>query len=308
MRPDDECKNKKGNAMNRPIEDSDYSDLKQQVEALRKRIGEMESKAARSRRVRNRALPVLIVTTGILLTFGALGAAECGTLNALFVSKSGNVGIRNSDPKATLDVAGTLNVSGESTLKGKVRVSGGNVGIGDVNPEFPLSFAQGLGDKISLFVYTGKDAAQKDINYHYGFGIQPKLLQIYTPQKDEDIAFGYGRSASFKTTMRITGSGDVGIGSTTPKARLDVRGEIRGKPWFSAEYEWKKDQGPVTMTRVDRSVCFLTMIAGGFNGLSELAQITENGDRWMLGGKASNSAVRVKARCIGAPDGEWVTP
>jgi hypothetical protein len=336
--------------MNRPIENSDYKDLEQQVEELRKRLGEMESKLASFRR--RRALPILLFVGVILLTFGVLGA-EGGPLQALFVSASGNVGIRESNPQFPLSFAPALgdkvslfpytatDKTGKVTnyhygfgiqnsllqiytpqaaediafgygtsasLNESMRIKGnGNLGIGTKSPLFPLSFAEAVGDKISLFPYTVTDNAGKVTNLLYGLGIQHNLLQIHTPTEGSDIAFGYGTSASFRQTMRIKGNGSVLIGSKDPKTQK-VTSEIRGKPWFSQEYEWKKDQAAVTMTRVDRSVCFLTMIAGGFNGISEFAQITEYGDHWMLGGKASNSAVRVKARCIGAPDDAWTTP
>lgn len=87
----------------------------------------------------------------------------------------------------------------------------GNVGIGNSTPGFPLNFALTLGDKISLFGNTGST---------YGFGVQSNLLQIHTSAVGEDVAFGYGSSASFTETMRIQGNGKVGIGITTPNAPL----------------------------------------------------------------------------------------
>lgn len=89
----------------------------------------------------------------------------------------------------------------------------GNVGIGTSTPGFPLTFASPLGDRISLFGNSGN---------HYGFGIQNNLLQIHASAVGDDIAFGYGSSNNFTETMRIRGNGNVGIGTTSPVAKLHV--------------------------------------------------------------------------------------
>ena len=97
-----------------------------------------------------------------------------------------------------------------SGLSGVARLSGGNTFSGSQvfnNPVsiagttgFPLSFANALGDKISLWTAGGDS---------YGFGVQGSLLQIHTAAFGGDIAFGYGSSAAMTETMRIASTGRV---------------------------------------------------------------------------------------------------
>jgi hypothetical protein len=91
---------------------------------------------------------------------------------------------------------------------------GGNVGIGETTPTVPLNFASTLGDKISLW--------GNGVN-HYGFGIQGSLMQLYTMDASNDIAFGYGNSAGFNENMRLTGSGDESLkGSLTVQNGMGI--------------------------------------------------------------------------------------
>ena len=94
----------------------------------------------------------------------------------------------------------------------------GNTGIGRTVPDFPLSFSDSLGTKISLY---GSSA------YNYGLGIQAFKLQIYTPDPNGDILFGFGSSSSLTETMRIKGNGNVGIGTNAPSSKLEVCGNTR---------------------------------------------------------------------------------
>jgi len=116
-----------------------------------------------------------------------------------------DVGIGTTSPAAKLHVAGSAVVSN-------------NVGIGSTTPGFPLTFTNTVGDKISLWGQSGD---------HFGFGIQTNLLQIHTNLANTDIAFGYGQSASLTENVRFKGTGNVGIGTSTPTAKLDVAGTAK---------------------------------------------------------------------------------
>ncbi|NIP25256.1 MAG: hypothetical protein GWN67_12890 [Phycisphaerae bacterium] len=94
-----------------------------------------------------------------------------------------------------------------------IRELSGNVGIGTTTPGFPLTFPDTHGDKISLYGQSGD---------HYGFGIQPGLLQIHAAGSNDDIAFGFGGSANFKERVRFEGNGEVGLGTSIPDRNLDI--------------------------------------------------------------------------------------
>src|SRR5882724_1674600 len=99
-----------------------------------------------------------------------------------------------------------------------------NVGIGTTTPGFPLSFSNTLGDKISIWGTSGN---------HYGIGIQSLTLQIHTDMSGSDIAFGYGTSSAFTENMRLKGTGNLGIGTSNPGAKLHI---VSGLSGYSGGY------------------------------------------------------------------------
>lgn len=88
----------------------------------------------------------------------------------------------------------------------------GNVGIGNIAPDAPLSFSNRVGSKIALY--------SSGVNAQYGFGVQGSLLQVYSDVANSDIAFGYGGSTAFTERVRIKGNGNMGIGTSNPARPL----------------------------------------------------------------------------------------
>ncbi|MCA1636352.1 MAG: hypothetical protein LC802_22350 [Acidobacteria bacterium] len=189
----------------------------------------------------------------VLLTGGANPAER------LKVGQTGNVGIGRTAASDKLEVQGNVRATGlsfidvsgtpyqdnilgittglEGTTKwllvggitdaGARRIAlmgdkihaSGRIGIGTTDPKYLLSFANTLGDKISLW---GSGEA------HYGFGIQSGLLQIHTDGAGSDVAFGFGSSAGFTETARVKGNGRVGIGTSAPLTQLHIRKDAAG--------------------------------------------------------------------------------
>ncbi len=90
-------------------------------------------------------------------------------------------------------------------------VTAQNVGIGTTTPRGPLSFPPLLGQKIIL--WDDGNAAGNN----YGIGVQSGSLQLHTYTVNDDVVFGYGKSAAFSERMRIINNGGDG---------LDLKGRI----------------------------------------------------------------------------------
>lgn len=167
-----------------------------------------------------------------------VGANGANTLTAL---DNGNVGIGNTAPSEKLHVTGNalvsgtgsftgalstgsnLSVTGTAAVTGTSTFTGASTFNGSVriaqSGTTPMSFGSWLGTKISLWDNLG------DSTTIYGFGIQSNTLQVFTPGAGNDIALGYGTSASMTDTMRVKGNGNVGIGTSSPAHKLSVSGD-----------------------------------------------------------------------------------
>jgi hypothetical protein len=194
-----------------------------------------------------------------------------GKTSALFIGDNGGVGIGTQALGTNrLTVDGTLNVLKNASFGGALMVPAGNVGLG-VNKR-PEELAYRL-----------------DVNG--------------SVNASENLSVG-----------NVLTANRIGIGKAPDQeAALDVAGQIRGKPWIATgpgpygQYEWRKDQKATRMTRVDRSVCFLTAVSAvGAGEQVWINQTTENGQTyWALGGGSGGWNVWARAICIGAPDNTW---
>lgn len=103
----------------------------------------------------------------------------------------------------------------------------GRVGISNSNPIAPLSFNNGLGQKITFWGTASNS---------YGIGLQSALLQVHTAGTNDDIAFGTGSSANLNENVRFKGNGKVGIGTKTPAAQYPyARVEIADDDGFNSD-------------------------------------------------------------------------
>jgi hypothetical protein len=163
----------------------------------------------------------------------------------------------------------------------RMRVKGnGNVGIGTNAPTAPLSFANAIGNKITLW----GDASGP----HYGLGIQGSLLQMYSSGSNADIAFGYGSSGALTENVRLFGNGNIHIGKYSTWGTAADNRKIN---FGDGDYTYIGEMGAD-----DR----LEMQAGSFNFKNGDVYIGTNnftsgaGYKLRVGGKIFSEEVRVQ--------------
>lgn len=103
---------------------------------------------------------------------------------------------------------------------------GGNVGIGTCTPNAKVSLGEFVGDSVFLYDAPGDK---------YGFGIRSTELRIFNGAChvcgciDEHTSFGKYDGTTFTEHMRLTNSGQLGIGTSTPQTSLQVNGSLSAK-------------------------------------------------------------------------------
>lgn len=160
----------------------------------------------------------------------ALGPGPPG--NVLLAPTAGNVGVGTNTPGAKLDVVGNIRSTGDLTVAGltvdtntlHVDATNDRVGIGTNVPGARLHVGGGailLDNNQALFF---KDTSGNQKRALQGDASNILRVGSGSPTGFDEIRFDVNTSGE---AMTIKGSGDVGIGTTTPGAKLDVNGSIR---------------------------------------------------------------------------------
>ena len=210
--------------------------------------------------------------TNVRSMFGQLSSTGGATFSGLTIT-TGNVGIGTTTPAGKLDVTGdvisqtSLNVAGSYYFQAKK--SRGTVAV-------PITVNNGdaLGGLMGLAydgtAYQGNGAIQFTVNGTVATGIVPT-----------DITFFTGASGVINASterMRITSTGNVGIGTATPVTKLTVVGNISatGRTFLSA-VEFRDGTFQTTAAAGGGASGGLYVPLSGTNGGSMFGQLSSTG-------------------------------
>ena len=146
---------------------------------------------------------------GFIRTKGA-GSLNLGTndSNDLTIANGGNVGIGTTSPNALLDVSSATGVNPSTPTEIAISTSTNSTWVdGDVWGKLAFRSADTSGGAAAGDIAASISASQAST---YGY--------------TTDLNFATRGSAGLSTKMRIDAEGNVGIGTTSPGAELEVRG------------------------------------------------------------------------------------
>ncbi len=145
-------------------------------------------------------------------------AFSMGSTEAMRITDTGNVGIGTTSPGALLEtVGGDVNITNGSNVGIYFDSSENNVGIGTTAPGANLqvksSVTSGNADIFSVANSAGE-------HFLFRYNEDSDYWNLRMSGVARPIAFSMGSTEA----MRITDTGNVGIGTTAPSALLDVAG------------------------------------------------------------------------------------
>jgi len=234
--------------MNESFEEFNYSELKAELQALRKKVEDLEAmqknhKTASARRwfYAGRVPKLLLLAGFLVLVVGLLAAA--GDSNSLFIDPKGYVGISQANPEATLDVNGNALVRGQmgigaSKAEAPLDVNGnavirGQLGVGTATPqsiaEIRKDAGGALGPVLSIANFGGGGNAATALDFRSYNHPTPEARMQATDNNNysDDIVFQNkvpgAQNNNLRTNLTIGSDGTVTIpGNLTVGGKADL--------------------------------------------------------------------------------------
>ncbi len=150
---------------------------------------------------------------------GVLQFASGAGTERMRITSGGDVAIGNTSPSYKLDITGSL----RNTTGANFATSSGNVGIGTTTTSDTYSF----GKAVDIYGSNGAGIYMRyatDPTVQFGFIGYDRTGLGLNIQTNNALPITFYTANSEK--MRITSAGNVGIGTTTPAAKLDVNSDV----------------------------------------------------------------------------------
>ncbi|HKY44354.1 MAG TPA: hypothetical protein VJM50_14805 [Pyrinomonadaceae bacterium] len=180
------------------------SQLQAEIDAMRRRLAALEARATRKR--------LALMIAGVMLA-GATIVVGQSAVESLFVSKDGKVGIGTTTP------VNKLSVNGDADISNSLGIGTNSLGTSR------LKIANPSGD-FAHFRFESAGARELEfVGWANGWNINSKTsgknLYLNRDTSNSDVLIGPSTKE-----MIVKSTGNVGIGTTTPRAKLDVAGTI----------------------------------------------------------------------------------
>ena len=133
--------------------------------------------------------------------------------NVLATLANGNVGIRTANPYTSLEVAGTGISTNAITVNGAVRIVGDSVEVGN------LILSSNSGENLAI---ESGSASNADIAFRTADRSVNRAV-LYVSNGENALRF----QVALADAMLISSNGNVAIGNTNPKMKLDITGAIQ---------------------------------------------------------------------------------